>query len=150
MPKAIPTAQQAATKWERQLRGAGDSIREGVQAVTEDPMKKAAAQKQRYIDGVTAAVNSGKWERGLNRVTLEDWKRALIEKGIPRMQQGYEQGHKKYEMFFAEFGPYLARLREHLRSFKRGDLEANIQRMTEAIRFLKKFRGAGGLGANRG
>lgn len=75
--------QQFADRWERGLQGASQRIQEGVNAVTEAPGKKAAAQKQLWLTNVQNSAD--KWEQNV-QVPLEDWRSAMIQKGIPALQ----------------------------------------------------------------
>ena len=65
---------QAAEKWANNLGASVNNIRDGVARVTESPMEKAANASQRYIDGVTRAVQTGWYQSQLRAVTLEAWK----------------------------------------------------------------------------
>ena len=82
------TAQQATEKWQRRMSTAGEDYSEGVKAVTDSPTQAAAAAKQKYVAGVEAAARSGRYERGLEAVSLEEWKQKAIEKGAGRLASG--------------------------------------------------------------
>lgn len=82
------TAEQAADKWQRRMQTAAEDYTTGVNAVTESPTAAAAEQANKYQVGVQEAVAQGRFQRGLERVSLQDWKTAAVEKGAPRLATG--------------------------------------------------------------
>lgn len=89
---ARTNAQQWLQKWGTNLNGAGTYITNGVKAVTQAPGQAAAAQQQRYIQGVTQ--NANKWASNVAAVPLATWQNAMINKGIPRLAQGITQAQQ--------------------------------------------------------
>lgn len=137
MPK---TPSQAASKWARNLAGAQQTIADGVRNVTEAPTEKAARESQRYVDGVTRAVQEGRWQDGLRSVSLEDWRQAMLSKGVSRIGQGAQAAQSKFEAFLSEFLPHVEAGRRQLASMPKGDLASNIQRAIFMIEHNAKFR----------
>lgn len=127
-----------AKKWARNLGQSGESIRSGVMGVTESPTQKAAQRADAYMQGVQRAVTDGKWQAGLNRVSTEDWRRAMLDKGLPRIASGASNGTPKMEAFMGEFLPHLEEGRRNLPA--RGGLENNIQRMVQMVQHNASFR----------
>lgn len=82
------TGQQYAEKWGRRMQGASTDMRNGVDGVTEAPGKKAARKADKMREGILRALADGTWQRAVESVTLEDWKRMMIDKGIPRVSAG--------------------------------------------------------------
>jgi len=137
----MPSAQQAAANWARGMQNSTERIRQGVQAVTVSPTERAAAAIPRMVEGIQRAASSGKIERGLRAVTLEDWRRETMEKGIPRVGTGASAAQPKMQQFMGELLPFiesgLGRLNS---STPRGDLGANIARMNEWVNYMAGFR----------
>ena len=134
------TAQEIARKWQRNLSGSVEAIRNGVQDVTVSPTEKAAAKADQYLIGVQSAVDSGKYQAGLRRVTLEQWKQAMLDKGVPRLASGAAAGEPKFQEFMAEFLPYIESGQRMLENMPRGGLQENIARSTAMIEHLAGFR----------
>jgi hypothetical protein len=124
-------------KWAQNLGQAGPQITAGVQAVQTSPMAKAAAQVNQYLQGVTNAVNSGKWVRGLNRRTLSDWQNSMTTKGIPRISTGAQAAIPKMQAFMTQWLPYEQAGVAALPA--RGDINANIARATAMMQYNHKF-----------
>jgi len=101
------SASQAAEKWARNLRASTQDVQAGVQAVTQSPTQAAAQKLEKMRQNFNAALDSGKVERGLNRVTTEDWKRAMLEKGIPRLGAGADAAKPKMANFMSELLPHV-------------------------------------------
>lgn len=125
-----------AQRWAQQLGQAGPKITEGVQSVTVAPGQAAARQKSAYINGVTAAQD--KWASRVAAVTLSDWQQAMVAKGAPRISQGAQAAQPKFAAFMGKLLPYIDSQRASLPP--RGDLGANIARMTAFVQGMAKFR----------
>ncbi len=132
--------QAVAQKWANRLGASTADIQKGVQSVQVAPTTQAANRQQAYVDGVTRAANSGKWARGLNRVTLQQWQAAMVQKGLPRVGPGAQAAIPKMVSFGQQFGPYLDGLKQLLSTMPRGDINANKARAMAAIDYLSKFQ----------
>lgn len=132
--------QTVAQKWARNLGMATDTIKAGIQAVTQSPTERAAQRQDAYIAGVQRAVASGKWQQGLRRVNLQDWQSAAINKGLPRIGPGAQQALPKFTTFMQQWLPYLDGLHARLQNLPRGDIEQNRARMNAAMDYLHAFR----------
>lgn len=134
------TSSEFAEKWSRRLSSAGQDIQKGIQRVDTSPTEAAAAKKDKMLQNVTNAIQNGKWEAGLRRVTLQDWKKAAIEKGIPRISQGVTNAAPKVADFAAQLLPFQDSIKGKLQSMPDLTLEDNINRMTTFIREMSKFK----------
>ena len=130
---------QFAEKWARRMSQSTQDIQNGVNRVTEAPTAKAAAKKQKMLQNLTAAVNSGKWEAGLNRVTLQDWKKSIIEKGLPRVQAGVTAAQPKVAEFATKLLSYQDNLQSQIESMPDLTLQDSIARMTAWVTGMSKF-----------
>jgi predicted transcriptional regulator len=117
-----------------------EKMKAGINAVTVAPTQRAAARLDAYMAGVQRAVQSGKMADALNRVTLQDWQRAAIDKGINRVAGGAAAAKPKFQSFMNEFLPFLENARRELESMPRGGLEENIQRAVTMMRKIATFR----------
>ena len=134
------TPEQFAEKHARRLKGSMADIKRGVEGVTNSPMEKAAAKKDKMQARMNEALDSGKWERGLKSVSLEDWKNQLVTKGIPRISAGIDAAHDKVVNFASKLLPYIDEGRAKVKSMPDLTLEDNLNRMTEFVRHMSKFR----------
>jgi len=132
------SAQQVTEKWGKNLAGATESIRAGINAVTEAPSAAAVRNKQGYLQGVQD--NADKWSRNLSGVTLEQWRKAALDIGIGRLTSGVAKGKNKMQSFMEQGLPYEDGLKARLAQIPKGGIEASIARATEAIRYNKAFR----------
>lgn len=135
---AMPTPQQAAANWARGMANSTEKIRSGIQAVTDSPMAKAAARADAYAQGVQRAVADRTYQNALEAVTLEDWKKASLEKGVNRVAGGAEAAKPKMAAFLTEFLPHVAQGVASLPP--RGNTEQNIERAVQMMRHNSKFR----------
>lgn len=136
----MTTVQNAVAKWMRNTGAAAESVKAGVMAVTESPTAKAAQQADRYVAGVQQAVSSGKWQAGLNSVTLQSWQQSVITKGIPRMTQGVAAAQQKVTNFMNQFLPFVQQAAQEVRAMPKGGVENGVARASAMIRKLAQFR----------
>lgn len=130
-------------KHARRLKGATDDIRKGVERVTESPTAKAAAKRDKMRQRLVESIDSGKWERGLKRVSLEDWKGQMITKGVGRIAAGVDGAAGKVRAFAEELLPHIDSGVSAVKKMPDVTLEDNIQRMTAFIRHMSKFQRRG-------
>ena len=94
MPLKV-NASEYAEKWGRNLKAATTDIRRGVERVSEAPGIQAARKADKMLAGITAAIQDGTWQNAVAAVSLEDWKRATIDKGINRIPLGVDGAMQK-------------------------------------------------------
>ena len=135
----VKDARTVAEKWARRLKGAVEDIRMGVEAVTENPAEKAAAKKAKWIARMTSKEVQDKWEARLRTVTLEDWKNAMLAKGLGRIAAGVDEATPDFETFMSELLPHIEEGRRAIARMPDVTLEDNIRRMETFIRHMAKF-----------
>lgn len=134
------TPQQAAEKWQRKLSAAGTDIQNGVSRVTESPTAAAARNIQGYLQGVQDAVQSGKLQAGLQRVTLQQWQSQMTNIGIPRISAGAQAALPKMQQFMADFLPYEDAGVAQVRAMPKVTLEDGIARANAMIRYNAAYK----------
>ena len=138
MPVRITPAEYAE-KHARRLKASVDDIRQGVERVTESPTAKAAAASEKMLTNLSESVRSGKWSRGLRRVTLEEWKSKTLGKGVGRIAAGIDQAHDKQVDFATELFAHENVLMGKIDGMPDMTLEDSVNRATEWIRGMAKF-----------
>lgn len=134
------TAQQIAEKHARRTKAAVEDMRQGIQAVTQSPTSKAASKKTKMLTNLTEAVNSGKWERGLQAVTLQQWQAAALEKGVGRVAAGVDNSMQKTEQFYNKLIPFQDALVAQIKSMPDASIDDSINRMAAYARGMQKFK----------
>lgn len=142
------TAREIAAKWQQKAAAAGNEIRRGVQAVEENknPMERAARNQEKWATNVAKAARENRFADGCRKVSLDEWKRAMIAKGIPNYQNGLQMGQAKMERFLNSFIPHIQAGLQKIEGMQRGTLEQNLARSAEMIRHLATFRNFGNVG----
>ncbi len=138
MAKLTPAEFQE--KHARRLKAAISDMQKGVEAVTQSPTEAAAAKKEKMRAGINAAIDNGKWEQGLKRVTLAEWKDKMLTKGLGRVAAGIDAAAPKVVAFASELLPYQDNLKSELARMPDVTLEDSISRMTTFIRGMAKFK----------
>lgn len=131
------TPDQAAAKWAQRSAAATEDVRNGVQNVREAPGKAAARAKDLWLQRITASAD--KWARRVSAVSLEDWQRAMIDKGIPRIATGTQAAIPKMTAFMNEFLPFVDQGAAQVRAMPKGNVEAGIARAAAMIRHNATF-----------
>lgn len=132
--------QSIADKWASKLGAAGQSIKEGVESVTTSPTLKAASRVDAYVNGVQEAATSGRWQRGLQKVSLQDWKDAMINKGLNRITSGATAAKPKFVTFMQKLLPYQDSVVKQLENMPRGGLQENIARAVFMMQKMSEFK----------
>ena len=138
---SVVQLQQAAQEETRHILEIRGSIKEAerMQGIFID-LEKAAAKKDKMLTNLTAAVNSGKWEAGLKRVSLEDWKRAARDIGVNRIAAGIDGAKSKVIAFAEVLLPHIDRGLDKIKSMPDVTLDDNINRMTSFIRHMSELK----------
>lgn len=130
-----------AQRWATGLRAAGPKYAASIMAMTVNPMAKAAANPDKYLAGVQAAVANGKWQNGLLAVSFSDWKQQTASTGATALAAGATKAIPKVQAFMTQFLPYAAQVSARVQSMPNdGSLQASIDRATAAITLMSQFK----------
>lgn len=77
-----------AEKWANRTGAATEDYKKGINKVQTAPSQAAIAAKEKMRAGVNQALDDGTWERGLQGVTLQDWKNKAVNIGAQRISSG--------------------------------------------------------------
>lgn len=133
------TASEYREKHARRLKGATTDIQRGVERVVDSPMEKAASKQDKMREGIVKAIDSGKWARGLKRVSLEEWKSKMVNVGVGRIAAGIDAAADKVEAFAAELLPHIDSGRDKIKRMPDVTLDDSINRMVEFTRHMASF-----------
>lgn len=134
------TSAEFQEKHARRLKAATEDMRKGIDKVTESPTDKAAANQDKMLTRLTAAVSSGKWAAGLKRVSLDDWKKKARDVGVNRVAAGIDAAKDKVTAFADELLPHIDRQKAKIASMPSMTLDDNINRMNTFIRGMADFK----------
>ena len=131
---------QVTEKLIRNLSNATQSIRDGINAVTESPTEQAAAQGDLMLQKIQEAVNSGKWSEALRRVSLAEWKAAALDKGVDRIASGIQAAKPKIQAFYEQWLPYEEQISQQVKTMPKGTIEDSVARAAAVIRHNANFK----------
>lgn len=134
------TPQEYQQKQATRLKAAIPDMKAGVSRVTVAPGQQAAAKADKMLNNLTAAVQSGKWAKRVSAVSLEDWKRQMIDKGSTRIATGIDAAAPKVVDFASQFLPFLDGVQAKVKAMPDLTLDDNVERMAVAVREIAKFR----------
>ena len=134
------TPQEFQEKQARRLKASLEDIKKGVGRVTESPTEKAAAKADKFVAGVQKSVEDGKWQAGLRKVSLDQWKSDMINKGVNRIPAGIDAAREKVVDFASQLLPHIDSLQSKVKSMPDLTLEVSIARMTAFTRGMAEFK----------
>lgn len=132
--------QEVAEKHLRRTQAAVPDMIKGVNSVTANPAQQAIAKKDKLVSRWNESVQNGKWERGLGRVSLDDWKKSMTEKGANRVAAGLQASQQKMVDFYGELLPFQADLSAKVAKMPDLTIEDSINRAATFIRGMAEFR----------
>lgn len=135
--------QAALAKWKARMADAGKAMAEGVAAVTESPMQKAAAAVDKYQAGVRKAVEDGTFVAGLQAVPLEEWKRTMAKKGVDNMQNGVRDISARSQTAITDVVDYAQKAGAEVRAMPKvteGDAKARMMAQFDKMKSYRKPR----------
>ena len=138
MPVRV-SPEEFADKHARNLKNSIEDIRRGIERVSEAPTAKAAAAQDKMLTRLEEAVRSGKWARGLQRVSLDEWKQKALEKGVNRIAAGIDAARDKQIEFARQLLEYENRLLSEIERMPDLTLEDSINRAVAWIRGMSRF-----------
>jgi len=133
------TPDEFVEKHARRTKGALEDLRRGVEAVTEAPGAKAAASADKMRARLVESIDSGKWQRRVGAVTLDDWKTAMLSKGVARVPAGIDAAAGKTKKFATQLLAHETTLKDSVDKMPDLTLEDSIARATAWIRGMSKF-----------
>lgn len=133
-PAEIVEKQKANTK------AATGRMKVGVERVTVAPGTRAASKQQKMLTRLTAVVQDGTWARRVAGVTLGDWQRAMIDKGIQRVSAGIDAATNKLVDFHTKLKAYQDTLRSQLDGMPDETLEDSIARQRFWTEKMAQFK----------
>ena len=139
MAKIRVTPAEFQEKHARRLKGAIEDMRKGIERVDVSPGAKAAAKKDKMRARLMDALDSGKWEKRVAAVSLDEWKSAAIEKGLNRVATGIDRAAPKVQEFAAQLLAHEADGLKKIETMPDVTLEDSINRMTTWVRHMAKF-----------
>jgi len=137
MPKLNP--EEAYEKWSRNLSNSVADVKAGIDRVTESPMQKAAANEEKWFNGLQKARSSGKFKRGLMNVTLEQWKAKTRDVGADRIPAGAQAAAEKSKSFYGKLLPFEAKLQGEIAKMPNVTLQDSVSRATKWIMGMADF-----------
>lgn len=134
------TSSEFQEKHARRLSQATEDVRKGIQRLTVNPCELAAAKKDKMLQNVTAAIQDGRWENGLKRVSLDDWKNKALNVGVGRIAAGIAAAKDKVIAFADQLLPHIDAGQAKIKNLPDLTLEDNIARMDTFIRHMATFK----------
>lgn len=137
---ARKSASLVAKKWADRMKAATTAMKEGVQAVTVSPTEKAAASVDKWAEGVRRAREEGTFEAGLRSVSLEQWRTAMLQKGVGRVSEGVTEALPRMERFMGELLAHTDMVSSQIQSMPDATPEDRKQRMLRNFELMSEFR----------
>jgi len=134
------TATQAADKLIKRLTQATADVTAGVNQVTVAPGLAAADAADLMLARLTESITSGRWAQAVGSVSLQEWRTAMLEKGVPRISAGIQASKGKLEKFYTQLLPAVDAAVAQIDAMPRTTLEDRINRSAQFQRIMSEFK----------
>jgi hypothetical protein len=135
------TAAEYAEKHARRLKGSTEDIRRGVSRVTVAPTASAAGKIDKMKANLDRAFSEGRVKSGLLKVSLDDWQKAMTDKGLGRISAGIDAVQGKQVQMAERLLAAVDSAAGKVRSMPDITLDDSINRMTAFVREMSKSKG---------
>lgn len=132
--------QASIEKWKKGMQSSGENIKTGVMAMTESPGVKAAGAKDKYLRRVTESANDGTYESGQLGYSLQEYKDAVINKGVSNMMTGASKLGARAQRAMAEQLAYANQVSDQVAGMPTNTLEEGIAKAAATIRLMAEGR----------
>jgi hypothetical protein len=131
---------KVAQKWQSAMGSpqTQQAYKDGVAAVQVSPTQQAAQQLDRYLQGTSDAVNSGRMAARLNAVTLQQWQQQAQTIGAQRLSTGAQKGAAKYQAFTQKWAPVWQQQRAAAAALPKGGIANALARVQAVIMIAKQ------------
>ena len=134
------TAAEAAQLHAERLIGASARIEKGIMAVTESPGKKAAAAQNKMKTNLIRSIDDGTWARQVQKMSLTEWQKRAVEKGIPRIAIGVAASMDKTTEFYEKLFAFQDPIVNKVKAMPSTTLQDSIARVTAYMTEMSKFK----------
>ena len=134
------TAEEYQEKHARRLKASVEDIRRGIERVTTNPCEEAAKKADKMLAKLSEAVQSGKWANNLKKVSLEEWKKKMTEKGVPRISGGIDGAKDKVIAFAKDLLPHVDTGVSKVKAMPDLTIDDSINRASAFIRHMADFK----------
>lgn len=137
---ARKTPERSAAKWARNTAASQQDWKEGVEAVTDNPMAKAAAAAGKWQTNVSAPDAREKFSRNTGRVSAQDWKDATVQ-ATGRFAQGVGAAEPKMLKHQQEIAGHMEALKRKIDAMPNttaADKDARMLAWAQGMRSYRK------------
>ena len=127
-------------KHARRLKASLEDVKKGIDRVTVSPGKLAAAKVDKMKAKLDEAFSSGKVKRALENVSLDSWKKDMLEKGVGRISGGIDRAKDKTIAFAEKLLPAVEAARNKVKAMPDLTIDDSIARATSFIKDMSKFK----------
>lgn len=136
------TVDQVVSKWSANTQNATGYMKDGVNAVSVNPMEQAAQQLPKALQNYQQAINSGRMASAMRGVSLSDWQNAMINKGVPRVAQGVTNAVPKTTAAFNKLLPYIQKGQDIVSKMPSTTLQDSKNRMSAFFDHMAAYKTA--------
>jgi len=134
----MKTAQQVAEKYASRASAASTDYVSGVETTTKDQMARAIASAEIHKQATIAALNEGRYAKGLQKAGNQAWKDGVRKKGGNRYGEGVSTASGKYAANSASYDSARGAASSLPRGLKGSETNlARVKAVVSALRAVK-------------
>lgn len=134
------TPEEFAEKQARNLKMSIPDIKAGIERVAIAPGIQAAAKKDKMRANLMASIDDGTWEKRVKAVTLEDWKKKAIDKGLNNISVGIDAAKEKVVKFATVLLPHVDSGQAKVKRMPDATLADSGQRMLTFMNHMAELK----------
>ena len=140
--KVTKSPQEITSNWKQGMKNNVTKMQNGIRALTENPMQKAAEKAEKMKMNLVKSIDDGRWQRGLQSVDFGQWKETTAKKIGERVATGVEAATDKHMKFAQWQVNTLNSILPEIAQMADTTLEDNIARSAAFIRKMaeNKYR----------
>lgn len=135
------SAEEFADKYVQRTGQASEAYKRGIQNTTVNPMERAAAREDYYLQRVTEASTSGRRREKLLSVPLSRWKDNAITIGASRLATGAQKARPKMVQHWQKWGPVYKSVSDTVQNMPKGGVAEAQARANKSIEMLMQAAG---------
>jgi hypothetical protein len=136
----MPNANDVAKEWAQGLRNSRSKIERKVSELTESPTERAAKNSDVWFQKISSDETKKKFESGLRNVSLDEWRRKFLDKGLANMAKGADDAQAKMADFLSKLLPYTEQVKKEVADMKVLTIDDAVAKVEKVIRKMSQFK----------
>ena len=132
---------QAAQNWVNKMGQSQQKYKDGVLNCPVNPCAEAARQESKWAANVAQAAAEGRFSKGLNKVSKEQWSSRTASVGAARLLSGAQGSQQKFANFHNQLKGYIESAKSAISSMPHNNSSDGIARVSKYLEVIAASKG---------